>query len=96
MSNGVASGDSWHYNFRNDYSADITATNNYWGTDNTTLIEGSILDKSDDSWRGTVDYTPFLNSAAPCAPIPELATIMLFSVGLLVLAGYVWLRKTKE
>jgi len=32
----------------------------------------------------------------PCAPVPELPTIILLSVGLLTLAGYVGLRRKKE
>ena len=93
MSNGVASGGSWHYNFYNDQSDNVTATNNYWGTDNTAVIEESIYDKSDEGSKGTVTYDPFKNSAAPCAPIPEAATIILLSIGLVVLAGYVWRRR---
>ena len=93
MSNGVASGDSWHYNFYNDQGDDVTATDNHWGTDNTTLIAESIYDKSDDGSKGTVTYDPFNNSASPCAPIPEAATIVLFSIGLLMLVGYVLRKK---
>ena len=93
MSNGVSASGSWHYNFYNDQINDVTATNNYWGTDNTTIIAESIYDKSDEGSKGTVTYDPFKNGAAPCAPIPEAATIVLFSIGLVVLVGYVWIKK---
>ena len=93
MSNGVASGGSWHYNFYNDQGDDVTATNNYWGTDNTTIIEESIYDKSDEGSKGTVTFLPIRSGPAPCAPIPELPTIILLSIGLLVLARYVWIKR---
>ena len=47
-------------------------------------IEASIKEES-----GSVDYYPHKESPAPCAPIPELSTIVLFTVGLLLLLGYV-------
>jgi parallel beta-helix repeat protein len=94
-SNGVASGDSWHYNFYNGQSDDVNAEDNYWGTDNTTLIEESIWDHNENDKKGTVDYDPPALSPSPCAPVPELATIMLFSVGLFMLVGYARIgRKT--
>ena len=34
--------------------------------------------------------------ATPCAPVPELPTIVLMSIGLLTLAGYVGLRRKKK
>jgi len=68
MSNGVAAEGSWHYNFYNDQSNDVTAENNYWGTDNSTIISESIYDRSDDPAKGTVDFEPFRTEPAPCAP----------------------------
>ena len=35
-------------------------------------------------------------AADPCAPVPELPTIVLLSVGLLVLAGYVRVRLRRK
>jgi hypothetical protein len=90
-----AAGDSWHYNFYNNRSDDITTENNYRGTDNSTIIAESIYDKCDDSSKGTEDFEPFMTDPALCAPILELPTIILLGVGLLVLAGYVCLRRHK-
>jgi parallel beta-helix repeat protein len=92
MSNGASANDSWHYNFYNDQENAVTATANYWGTDNETLIAESIYDWNEDSSKGNVTFGQ-RSGPAPCAPIPELATVALFSVGLLVLAGYVVLRR---
>ena len=93
MSNGEAASGSWHYNFYNGQDDAVTATNNYWGTTSSAVIAESIYDKNDEGSKGTVTYDPFLNNPDHCAPIPEVATIILFSVGLVVLAGYVCLRR---
>jgi parallel beta-helix repeat protein len=90
MSNGVAASGSWHYNFYNGQDDAVTATNNYWGTANSAVIAESIY-----TTGGTVTYVPFLNDPDPCAPIPELATIIAILPGLVVLAGYVWIRKRR-
>ena len=34
--------------------------------------------------------------AGPVPPVPELPTIILFSIGLLVLAGYVYIERRKK
>jgi parallel beta-helix repeat protein len=96
MSNGASANDSWHYNFYNDQENAVTAASNYWGTDNETLIAESIYDWNEDSSKGNVTFQPISEGPAPCAPIPELATVVLFSVGLLVLAGYMRITKKKE
>ena len=95
MTNGVSANDSWHYNFYNNQSDDVNATNNYWATDNSTIIAESIYDWHDDQSKGNVTFDPYLTDRSPCAPIPEAATIILFSVGLVVLAGSVVLRRRK-
>ena len=42
-------------------------------------------------------YTyPWLDGESPCAPIPELSTVLLFAVGLLVLVGYVCVGFTRR
>jgi hypothetical protein len=44
----------------------ITATENYWGTQNLTLIEEMIYDKNDDiRCPGYIDYLPILNEPHP-------------------------------
>ncbi len=53
-------------------------------------IEASINEAS-----GSVDcYSP-RDGPAPCAPIPELSTIVLFTVGLLLLLGYIRMARRK-
>ena len=37
-----------------------------------------------------------LDGSAPCAPVPELPTIALLAVGLLMLAGYVRIERKKD
>lgn len=96
MSNGKAAEGGWHYNFYNEQSNDVEAEDNYWGTDNTTAISESIYDPNDDPTKGTVYFEPFRTDPAPCAPIPELPTVVLFSVGLLALVGYVMLKEKKK
>jgi LPXTG-motif cell wall-anchored protein len=50
--------------------------------------------------NGNVDYGsvtgPIGLSGDPCAPVPELPTIILLGAGLLTLAGYVGLRRKKK
>ena len=93
MSNGDynETSEGWEWNFHNEQSDNVEAENNYWGAGMTNeTIEASI--KGDP---GSVDYYPYEEGPVPCAPIPELPTIILLSVGLLVLAGYGWLRRKK-
>ncbi|RZB28777.1 MAG: hypothetical protein SRB1_01310 [Desulfobacteraceae bacterium Eth-SRB1] len=94
IANGALQADgSYHWNFYNDQGNAVDAKNNYWvATDNET-IDKSIYD--DEEGNGKVTFYPPLKGASPCAPIPEAATIILFSVGLVVLAGYVVLRGRK-
>jgi len=93
MSNGVLVDDSWHYNFYNEQDDPVDATNNWWGTNNNTIINASIYDGHDDHTKGNVTFLPKLSEPDPCSPIPELATIVLLSVGLLALAGYIRIRR---
>ena len=94
MSNGVSANNSWHYNFYNNQSNDVTTEKNYWGTDNLTIINESIYDWNEDSSKGNVTFDR-RSGPAPCAPIPELPTIVLFVIGLVVLAGYVRVRRKR-
>ena len=93
IANGVhVGGGVYHWNFHNKQTNyGIDALNNYWGTDIPADIGASIWEDP-----GTVEWDPFANTEVPCAPIPELATVVLFSVGLLALAGYVGWRRRKE
>jgi len=52
-------------------SIDITATENYWGTPDTTIIDSLILDKNDEIDRPeAIEYSPILD-----APHPEGAIL---------------------
>jgi len=51
-------------------NAKITATNNYWNTTDTNVIDSMIFDKSDDlSCSGYIEYEPFLMEPHPDTPI---------------------------
>jgi parallel beta-helix repeat protein len=60
--------------FVNRFENDLLATNNYWFTNDTLLIDQMIFDVHDDSSFGEVIYKPFLESPDPSSPIsaPEL------------------------
>ena len=90
--NGVYndSTECYEYQFYNDQSDNVEAKHNYWGAAMTNdTINASIYDWQDNSDKGNVTFYEFRTSPAPCAPIPELPTVVLFSVGLVALAGYV-------
>ena len=97
ITNGVRNDTSggWEWNFNNSQTQDVTATNNYWGTTDTDDINASIYDWQDDTSKGNVIYLPIATGEVPCAPIPELATVVLLATGLLALVGYVGYRKRK-
>jgi hypothetical protein len=51
-------------------TADMDASQNYWGTSNTTLIDSMIYDKNDDSSCSSfINYLPILDAPDPDAPI---------------------------
>nr|QNO44431.1 hypothetical protein PPMIFCEF_00003 [Methanosarcinales archaeon ANME-2c ERB4] len=83
--NIIANGDYIY----NSQSADVDATNNWWGTKNNDTINASIYDWHDDATKGNVTYLPKLDGPTPCAPIPDLPTIILLMLGLLMLVGCV-------
>jgi parallel beta-helix repeat protein len=90
IANGVVQGDgSYRWQFANNQSDDVNIAGNWWGTANTTRINASISDWTYDTGWGNVTTSPKLDGPAPCAPIPELPTVLLLAVGLLMLAGYV-------
>jgi len=59
-----------NYNIENLSTNDITATNNYWGTTDTSQIEAKIYHYNDDINYGVVNYTSYKN--APPRPIPAI------------------------
>ena len=85
-----------NYNFYNNQSYDVNATGNWWGTNDDGIINISIYDWIDDSTLGNVTFLPKLDSPAPSAPIPELTSVTLFLMGLIVLLGYVWMIRRKD
>ncbi|RZN15721.1 MAG: hypothetical protein EF812_01470 [Methanosarcinales archaeon] len=93
IANGVynETSEGYEYQFYNDQTDNVEAKNNYWGAGmNNSTIDASVYDWQDDSSScSNVTFYPFRTGASPCAPIPELSTLVLFSVGLLTLAGYV-------
>jgi hypothetical protein len=50
---------------------DIDISNNWWGTTNQAEINAAIYDYYDDFTLGKVNYSPFLTSIEPNAPIPS-------------------------
>ncbi len=57
------------YTLNNQSNRSITATNNYWGTTNSTEIENLIYHENDDLDLGAVTYDPYLTSLNTNAPI---------------------------
>jgi len=51
-----------------DSNQDVTATSNYWGTTDTTVIDGLIYDYLDDFNPGQVFYQPLLTAPDSSAP----------------------------
>ncbi|NMG82902.1 MAG: hypothetical protein GIS02_01695, partial [Methanosarcinales archaeon] len=93
--NIIANGGLPYHQFYNNQSDDVNAANNWWGTDDQDSINVSIYDWQDNPSKGNVTYLPLLAGHAPCAPIPEAATVLLLAVGLLMLAGYVRIGRRK-
>jgi parallel beta-helix repeat protein len=96
VENGGLNGSSggWEWQFYNDQNNITDATNNWWGGGMTNeTVNASIYDWTYDKTTGNVTVLPRLSDAAPCAPIPELSTVMLLGVGLLMLAGYLRIRR---
>ena len=75
-------GSEFDYNFLTNNCAD-------WVEDKLREIGANLPDNTPDYPADT------LQQVAALPPIPELPTIILFSIGLLVLAGYVGLRRKK-
>jgi hypothetical protein len=64
------------YNIQNASTNNLTATQNWWGTSNTTDIAKLLWDKNDDINVGTISFTSQLSSPKITAPIiPPLNVI---------------------
>ena len=96
MTNGVYNETSggYEWNFYNNQTDIVEAENNYWVATDSETIDASIYD--DEEGKGKVEFHPFKAGSVPCAPIPELPTIILFSMGLLTLAGYIGYKRIKD
>lgn len=55
--------DNGMYNFENNNSSNVNATDCWWGTTVEALIEMRIYDKNDNPAVGEVDYTPYLSGS---------------------------------
>ena len=55
----------WEWNFYNEQDDNVAAENNYWAATGSAVIAAGIKEET-----GTVDYEPFFNDPAPCAPTP--------------------------
>jgi parallel beta-helix repeat protein len=96
MTNGNynATSGGYEWNFYNDQSYAVEAKNNYWVATKNDTIDASIYD--DEEGKGKVEFYPFATGPVPCAPIPELPTVILLSIGLLVLTGSIVLKRKKR
>jgi parallel beta-helix repeat protein len=86
----VSSG-GYEWNLQNEQSVNVVVEDNWWGTTDSGIIGASINEDT-----GIVDYDPPATGSVPCAPIPELGTFLLLSIGLLALAGSVEFARKKE
>jgi hypothetical protein len=56
-------------------TADMDASQNYWGTTNTTIIDSMIYDKNDnDSCSSFINYLPLLDAPEPETPVAPTPT----------------------
>ena len=77
------------YNIKNHlpFGQDLTATENYWGTTNTTLIEAYLYDYYDDYNVSRILFEPFQMSPIPEFPLFLLSMLMIMGLFVLVLYG---------
>jgi hypothetical protein len=101
MYNNLAS--NINYAIYNTASNNITATYNWWGTNDTELISQQIYDYRKDFSLGNVTFTPFLVSpnpdTFPAAPvIPEFSSWSILPLFMIVtlLVSIVYFRKRKH
>ena len=102
IANGVLQADgSYQWQFYNNQTENVNASHNWWGMDNNGTLNASIYDWPENPTKGNVTVLPGLNEpklnsgSAPCYPIPELSTAILLGVGLLLLAGYLRIRRKR-
>ena len=55
---------------KNSSTADMDASQNYWGTSDTSIIDSMIYDKNDDaSCSSYINYLPILDASDPAVPV---------------------------
>ena len=60
---------------KNSTTADMDASQNYWGTTDTSIIDSMISDKNDDpSCSSYINYSPILDASNPEVPVAPTAT----------------------
>ena len=96
VENGALNDTIREWQFYNDQIDPVTATHNWWGTNENSTINASIYDWDIDNTKGNVTVFPRLYQPDPCAPIPELSTVILVGVGLVMLSGYVRIRRRRR
>ncbi len=91
VENGALNDTIREWQFYNNQIDPVTATHNWWGSNENDTINDSIYNT-----KGNVTVFPRLYQPDPCAPIPELSTVILVGVGLVVLSGYVRIRRRRR
>ena len=90
--NATSGGYQWQ--LYNEQNYVVTAKNNHWGLGmSNSTVDASICDDDEGKGKGKVEFHPLETKPVSCAPISELTTLGLLSSGLLMLLGYVWLRR---
>lgn len=64
-----------------DRSSNIDATDSYWGTQDSTVIDARIHDYKDDFNLGTVNYNPFVTSPHTDSPIAPPVGLVIAQAG---------------
>ena len=64
----------------------VDATNNWWGNATGPTHSGNP-GGTGDAVSDKVDYSGWTGSPVPCAPIPELSSVILVAAGIMMLAG---------
>lgn len=84
--------DNTGYNFVNDQIYEVEALNNFWNLDEAGEIDNKILDndEGDYGYYGEVFFYPWSNGPNM---VPELPTIIMFTIGLLAVIGVTYKRK---
>lgn len=58
-----------NYNLQENFKADFSVPNNWWGTTSTAGIDSGIYDYYDNFSSGKISYTPILTNNSGCQPV---------------------------